>query len=81
MKPRSANIHYLVGDATAPSSQNNKIICHICNDIGAWGRGFVMALSRRWPQPEAAYREWYSDRAHNDFKLGAVQFVQVGPDI
>lgn len=31
--------------------------------MGGWGRGFVMALSARWRQPEAAYhglagREW-----------------------
>ena len=31
-------IHYLKGDATAPSSGGRRIICHICNDIGGWGR-------------------------------------------
>lgn len=44
---------------------------------GAGGKGFVLALSRRWPEPEAAYRAWHRDRAHNDFGLGATQFVQV----
>lgn len=41
------------------------------------GKGFVLALSRRWPEPEAAYRAWHRHRAHNDFGLGAAQFVQV----
>ena len=38
---------------------------------------FVLAISRRWPEPEAAYRRWHRERAKNDFGLGAVQFVQV----
>jgi O-acetyl-ADP-ribose deacetylase (regulator of RNase III) len=54
-----------------------KIVAHVCNDLGGWGKGFVLALSRRWPEPEAAYRAWHRDRASNDFALGAVQLVQV----
>jgi len=50
-------IHYVKGDATQPIGDGNKIICHICNDIGAWGAGFVLALSKRWSAPEEAYRE------------------------
>ncbi len=50
------NIHYIIGDATQPIGDGNKIICHICNDIGGWGAGFVLALSKRWKEPEAAYR-------------------------
>jgi O-acetyl-ADP-ribose deacetylase (regulator of RNase III) len=70
-----------VGDATAPSVQGNKIICHVCNDIGGWGAGFVLALSMRWPQPEAEYRAWYRDPGRSDFALGAIQFVQVESDM
>ena len=51
----AGQIHYRVGDATAPVADGPKIIAHICNDIGAWGRGFVLAISRRWPEPEKAY--------------------------
>ncbi|UNO43074.1 macro domain-containing protein [Streptomyces sp. MST-110588] len=71
-------ITYVKGDATAPRGKGVKVIAHVCNDLGGWGKGFVLALSRRWPEPEAAYRRWYRERAHNDFGLGAVQFVQVG---
>ncbi|MET7733384.1 macro domain-containing protein [Streptomyces sp. NPDC005402] len=70
-------IKYIRGDATAPSAKGTKLIAHVCNDIGGWGRGFVVAVSRRWPEPEAAYRAWYRGRASNDFGLGAAQFVQV----
>jgi O-acetyl-ADP-ribose deacetylase (regulator of RNase III) len=72
-------ITYLKGDATSPQAKGNKIICHICNDLGRWGKGFVLAISKRWPEPEQAYRKWY--RAKNDFELGAVQFIQVDSGI
>lgn len=70
-----ANLSYQTGDATSPSEDGPKIIAHICNDIGAWGKGFVMALSRRWPAPAAEYRKWHQSR--KGFKLGNVRFVKV----
>ena len=77
MKP----IQYLVGDATCPKGDGNQIIAHICNDAGGWGRGFVLALSDNWPQPEAAFRAWHRNREENDFALGAIQLVQVEDDL
>ena len=55
-------ITFVRGDATTPSGKGPKIIAHVCNDIGGWGKGFVLALSRRWPEPERAYRAWHRDR-------------------
>lgn len=72
-------IKYIKGDATNPNGDDNKIIVHVCNDIGAWGKGFVMALSNRWPQPEAEYRAWFKSKIK--FGLGHVQFVQVTENI
>jgi O-acetyl-ADP-ribose deacetylase (regulator of RNase III) len=74
-------ITYLVGDATAPEAPGPKIIVHVCNDIGAWGKGFVMALSKRWSEPESQYKKWYRERRSIDFELGALQFVQVEDDL
>ncbi|MDH2392847.1 macro domain-containing protein [Streptomyces sp. HNM0663] len=74
-----SEISYLRGDATAPHGAGVKIIAHVCNDAGRWGRGFVLALSRRWPEPEAAFRRWHRERADSGFGLGAVQLVQVAP--
>ncbi|MEW2389250.1 macro domain-containing protein [Streptomyces venezuelae] len=73
-----SEITYVRGDATAPFGKGPKLIAHVCNDLGGWGKGFVLALSRRWPEPEKAYRAWHRQRAQNDFGLGAVQFVEVG---
>lgn len=62
------------GDATYPRGKGHKIIVHCCNDLGAWGAGFVLALSRRWPEPEAAYVD---SLTRGQLKLGDVQFVSV----
>lgn len=70
-------IRFIQGDATRPQAKGNRIIAHICNDLGGWGKGFVLAVSKRWPEPEAAYRAWHRDRAKNDFALGAIQVVPV----
>ncbi|NGO74727.1 macro domain-containing protein [Streptomyces sp. YC504] len=69
------------GDATEPQAKGQKIIAHVCNDLGGWGKGFVLALSRRWPEPERDYRRWHRERSKNDFGLGAVRLVQVRHDI
>jgi O-acetyl-ADP-ribose deacetylase (regulator of RNase III) len=74
-------IEYVAGDATRPAGNGPMIVAHVCNDAGGWGRGFVVAVSDRWPEPERAYRSWYRGRAGNDFRLGAVQVVAVGPDL
>lgn len=70
-------IRYVTGDATLPQGEGKKIILHICNDIGKWGKGFVMALSRRYPQPEERYRWWHANREALPMDLGKVQFVPV----
>lgn len=67
------------GDATQPNGEGNKIIVHICNDIGGWGKGFVMAISKRWEEPEKHYREWFKSK--DGFLLGEVQFVKVETDV
>ncbi len=72
-------ITYLKGDATNPLQQGNKLIVHVCNDIGGWGKGFVMAISKKWKAPEQAYRNWF--KSNDNFKLGEVQFIKVEEDI
>ena len=70
-------INYIKGDATVPQAGGVKIIAHICNNLGGWGKGFVLAVSKRWEAPEKAYRLWYRNRAKNNFGLGEIQIIQV----
>lgn len=72
-------IEYIIGDAVYPKASGNKVIAHVCNDVGAWGAGFVLALSARWDAPETEYRKWY--KGGLGFALGQVQFVSVENDI
>jgi hypothetical protein len=49
------------GDATEPQTTHDKevvVIPHCCNNIGAWGAGFVLALSKKWEEPEKQYRSF-----------------------
>lgn len=88
------SIRYVQGDATQPQGEGAKIIVHCCNTTGAWGRGFVLALSRRWSLPEQAYRSWHrrgetitkinhkgkTITVPMNFMLGEVQLVTVERD-
>jgi len=53
------NITYKTGDlfADLPAGRNT-IIAHVNNDGGAWGAGFVLAVSHHYPLAEQAYFEW-----------------------
>jgi O-acetyl-ADP-ribose deacetylase (regulator of RNase III) len=70
-------IKYVTGDATRPEGEGIKFIVHVCNNIGAWGAGFVLALSKRWKEPEEAYRAMSED----EMELGNVRMVGVEDDI
>lgn len=71
-----AQIIYLTGDATEPVGDGPKIIAHICNDYGGWGRGFVLALSAKDRRPENTYRA----RIHqNVAPLGDVYMAPFDP--
>lgn len=70
-----ANIHYINGDATQPIGHGDKIIAHVCNNIGAWGAGFVLVVSKRWPYARSCYIRM------KDKRLGVTQFVNVSPEI
>ena len=68
-------IKYVTGDATDPQVEGKKLIIHICNNVGAWGAGFVLALSKKWKQPEESYRLMSS------YDLGTIDYVTVEDDI
>lgn len=72
-------INYINGDATAPLGDGHKVIVHVCNDLGKWGKGFVLAISKRWKEPESFYKG--SFQSSEKPELGDVQLVQVADSI
>jgi len=59
---KQSKINYLKGDATKPifafggdGKTEVRVIFHICNDIRRWGKGFVIAVSDRWPHAKNCY--------------------------
>lgn len=82
-------IRYVIGDATNPpeatEAGERRVIAHVCNDVGAWGAGFVLALSARWSRPEGLYRSWaattFGIGTTGTFALGEVQIVRITDDL
>lgn len=80
-------INYITGNALEPVGNKKKMILHICNDVGGWGAGFVVAISKKWKEPEQAYRLWHQSSksskspAYNTFHLGMVQAIKVKENI
>lgn len=73
-------IHYVIGSATKPEKKP-AIIAHVCNDVGKWGAGFVLALRKDFPKAEHSYRNWSKSGSVN-YKLGGVQIIETEePDI
>lgn len=73
-------LKYVKGDATEPIGDGKKFIIHCCNDLGLWGAGFVLAISKKWKDPEIQYKSWFENQK-NKFKLGSIQIVPVDNDI
>ena len=71
----SKEIKYLKGDATCPIGDGKKIIVHICNNKGIWGAGFVLAISKKWKNPERYYRASFN--ASTPPQLGDIQILEV----
>ena len=76
---RKAMIEYLDGDATKPELirpdvDEVKYIVHGCNNIKKWGKGFVLAISKRWKEPRRRFMQW-------DSQLGEIQLVPVEDDV
>jgi O-acetyl-ADP-ribose deacetylase (regulator of RNase III) len=82
----AGTISYVSGDCVRCEDVTGVpvIIAHVCNDRGGWGKGFVVALSERWSEPEAAYREWAKHAGSGEWvglELGRVQQVAVGDGV
>lgn len=78
------DLEYIQGDIFQHLETDFPIMMsHCCNDIGAFGAGFVTALSNKWAEPEIEYKKWkYSGKVERfnkvrPFCLGEVDYVNV----
>ena len=69
-------IHYVKGDATNPQAAGRKVIAHIVNDLGKWDKGFVMAVSEKWPETREAYLYWVKYRRPESGVRFGIGFTQ-----
>lgn len=74
MNPKK--IKYLEGDASIPINKDSMII-HIVNNLGYWGKGFVLSLSAQYPMAKKLYKDWCKGLIATPFTLGKNQFIQV----
>jgi len=72
-------IHYLVGDATKPRGEGQKIIAHIVNDKSKkWGAGFGYAVTDKWPKVAKDFSRWATKENLN---LGNYHFYDISEDL
>lgn len=76
-------INHIIGDVTNPIEvKGMKFIAHCCNNLGGWGAGVVLAISRRWGMPELMYTKWAQERPEELREgLGKIQVIPVEKDV
>jgi len=83
----NAKYKIIVGDATEPQDNESDIVIipHICNDIGKWSSGFVLAINNRFGyKTMATYKDMIERKglysSNEPVKLGNFQFVYIGDE-
>lgn len=75
-------IKYIKGDATEPIIIGDKysVICHCCNALGAWGKGFVVPLGQKYPIAREKYLKFIK-MTKEENRLGSVSFAKATDNI
>lgn len=74
--PKQSAVHlpsitYLKGDASEPRGTGRRIVVQVVNDAAlTWGGGFSLALRKKWPVLQHAFRSWAMARRH--LRLGNI---------
>lgn len=73
------SIKYIEGDLFkhVESLPKPVAIPHVCNDLGHWGKGFVVPLAKAFPEARFAFLDWSMNKLNEkQFVLGNTQLVQ-----
>lgn len=72
---RPLEIEHVIGDATRPTGDGEKIIAHVANDQnGKWGRGFGLALTRAFDGVRDDFLGW----SKRNLRLGNAHAFDAG---
>jgi len=70
-------ICYLMGDATEPRGEGQKIIAHIVNDSSKnWGRGFGRFVAEKWPEVTEDFHQW-AEKDKSNLRLGSFHLYSI----
>lgn len=67
-------LHHTIGNALKPV-RTPAIIAHVCNDVGAFGAGFALAVARTYPKAKEDYK------ALDHYLLSDVQIVPIDDNL
>ena len=76
-------IEYIKGNVLR-QSDTNRIITHVTNTKGGFGKGFALELANRYPKVRTKYKELYAmSLLYGDakFKLGVNQLVFIDENL
>lgn len=75
-------IEYIKGDVLH-NSNTKRIIAHVCNNVGGFGKGFALAVAKKYPMVKKRYNEWYNSQfIYKDvFQLGDWQDVFIDDNL
>lgn len=82
MQGKTMGIKYMKGDLFELvdwKSDTIKVLPHVVNNCNVFASGFVVPLSKHFPQAKSAYHNWFEDFPDYDFGpplLGEVQVVK-----
>lgn len=79
----TTEIRYVLGNALEPipvDPMARIVIPHICNNVGAFGAGFALAVANKYPKAKVDYH-WMGALYSRDQFLGKVGFVGLGNGI
>jgi len=67
-------------DARPAYGKVGVIIAHLCNHVGGWGKGFVLAVDELSPAPKTAYKA-YVKKCGGKAPLGVTQMIECEPHL
>ncbi len=77
------SIEYRKGDCLQ-DSDTKRVIAHVVNNKGGFGKGFALAVANKYPEVKKQYLSWYKESLSEDnlnFYLGRNQFVTVSREL